>query len=82
MARIVDGVTTELRWPEIQLRRGIDASGLDVLLLVGPEPDFHWVEFAELVVGLTTLETCRETLGSRIAAGLRVDIAALFRDLR
>jgi proteasome assembly chaperone (PAC2) family protein len=64
MARIVDGVTTELRWPEIQLRRGIDASGLDLLLLVGPEPDFHWVEFAELVVGLA------ERFGVRLVVGL------------
>ena len=64
MARIVDGVTTELRWPEIQLRRGIDASGLDVLLLVGPEPDFHWMEFAELVV------TLAERFGVRLVVGL------------
>ena len=27
MARIVDGVTTELRWPEIQLRHGTDGDG-------------------------------------------------------
>jgi proteasome assembly chaperone (PAC2) family protein len=64
MARIVDGVTAELRWPEIQLRRGIDASGLDVLMLVGPEPDFHWMEFAELAVGLA------ERFGVRLVVGL------------
>jgi proteasome assembly chaperone (PAC2) family protein len=63
MARIVDGVTTELQWPEIQLRRGIDAAGLDVLLLVGPEPDFHWVEFAELVVGLAERFEVRMVVG-------------------
>jgi proteasome assembly chaperone (PAC2) family protein len=64
MARIVDGVTTELRWPEIQLRHGHDEDGRDVLLLVGPEPDFHWVEFAELAVGLA------ESLGTRLVVGL------------
>ncbi|HEV3212461.1 MAG TPA: PAC2 family protein, partial [Acidimicrobiales bacterium] len=64
MARIVDGVTAELRWPEIQLRRGTDASGRDVLLLVGPEPDFHWLEFAELVV------TLAERFGVRLVVGL------------
>ncbi len=64
MARIVDGVTVELRWPEIQLRHGTDEDGRDLLLLVGPEPDFHWVEFAELVVGLA------EQLDVRLVVGL------------
>jgi proteasome assembly chaperone (PAC2) family protein len=64
MARIVDGVTAELRWPEIQLRHGTDADGRDLLLLVGPEPDFHWIEFAELVVGLA------EQLEVRLVVGL------------
>jgi len=64
MARIVDGVTTELRWPEIQLRHGTDSGGLDLLFLVGPEPDFHWLEFCELVVGLA------EQFNVRIVVGL------------
>jgi proteasome assembly chaperone (PAC2) family protein len=63
MARIVDGVTVELRWPEIQLRRGLDAVGHDVLLLVGPEPDFHWAEFAELVVGIADRFDVRLVVG-------------------
>jgi predicted ATP-grasp superfamily ATP-dependent carboligase len=49
IARIVDGVTTELTWPEIQVRYGTDGDGADVLLLVGPEPDFHWSDFIDLV---------------------------------
>jgi predicted ATP-grasp superfamily ATP-dependent carboligase len=49
MARIVDGVTTELTWPEIQLRYGRDGDGADVLFLVGPEPDFHWSDFIDVV---------------------------------
>jgi proteasome assembly chaperone (PAC2) family protein len=49
MARIVDGITTELTWPEIQLRYGRDGDGADILFLVGPEPDFHWSDFVDVV---------------------------------
>ena len=45
IVRIVDGVNTGLRWPEIQLRGGHDADGHDLLLLVGPEPDHQWRAF-------------------------------------
>jgi predicted ATP-grasp superfamily ATP-dependent carboligase len=49
IVRIVDGVTTELTWPEIQLRYGRDGDGADILFLVGPEPDFHWSDFTDVV---------------------------------
>jgi proteasome assembly chaperone (PAC2) family protein len=49
LARIVDGVTSELTWPEIQLRYGRDGDGADMIFLVGPEPDFHWSDFVEAV---------------------------------
>jgi len=49
LARIVDGITTELTWPEIQLRYGRDGDGADILFLVGPEPDFHWSDFIDVV---------------------------------
>jgi proteasome assembly chaperone (PAC2) family protein len=49
VVRIVDGVTTELTWPEIQLRYGRDGDGADVIFLVGPEPDFHWSDFVDVV---------------------------------
>lgn len=52
IARIVDGVTTELSWPQTQVRHGRDEAGADVLYLVGPEPDFHWRSFIDAVVGL------------------------------
>jgi proteasome assembly chaperone (PAC2) family protein len=52
IARIVDGVTTELSWPRAQIRHGRDKAGADVLYLVGPEPDFHWHQFVDAVVGL------------------------------
>ena len=63
VARIVDGVTAELRWPLIQVRHGADADGRDVRLLVGPEPDFHWSEFAELVVSLAAELEVRLVVG-------------------
>src|ERR1039458_2704104 len=37
IARIVDGVTTELTWPEIQLRYGRDGDGADIIFLVRSE---------------------------------------------
>ncbi len=49
LARIVNGITTELTWPEIQLRYGRDGDGADILFLVGPEPDFHWSDFTDVV---------------------------------
>ena len=52
MVRIVDGVTTSMTWPEIQLRAGVDLAGRDLLFLVGPEPDVHWGLFVESVYEL------------------------------
>ncbi len=52
VARIVDGVTTDLTWPHIEARAGSDGDGADVVYLAGPEPDFHWQEFVDDVVSL------------------------------
>jgi len=52
VARITNGITTHLTWPETQIRIGEDLDGRDVLYLVGPEPDFHWRQFVDAVVGL------------------------------
>ena len=52
-ARIVNGVTRELRWPRTEIRAGADRNGLDMLFLVGPEPDFHWRDFVDAVIGLS-----------------------------
>jgi proteasome assembly chaperone (PAC2) family protein len=49
IVRISDGVTAELTWPEIQLRYGHDGDGADIIFLVGPEPDFHWSDFVDVV---------------------------------
>lgn len=62
--RIVDGVLESVTYPEIQLRYGNDAEGNDVLLLVGPEPDYRWREFT------TELVRVAGELGVRLAVGL------------
>lgn len=40
---VVDGTLTELTWPDLALRRR-RLGGRDLLVLVGPEPDFRWRE--------------------------------------
>jgi hypothetical protein len=62
--RIVDGVLESVTYTEIQLRYGTDAAGNDLLLLVGPEPDYRWRSFTKELT-----EICSD-LGVRIAVGL------------
>jgi len=64
IARIVDGITEDLTWPQTQLRSGRDQRGADVLYLVGPEPDFHWHSFVDAVVGMAVAH------GTRLVVGL------------
>ncbi len=64
IARLEDGVTTELTWPAIRVVAGQDRAGTDVLYLTGPEPDFRWPTFIEAVVGLVG------ELGVRMVVGL------------
>jgi proteasome assembly chaperone (PAC2) family protein len=63
VARIVNGVTTELTWPRTVVRHGHDGAGNDVLYLVGPEPDFHWRAFTDAVVGLARSWRVRMMVG-------------------
>ena len=63
VARIVNGVTTELTWPRTVVRQGTDADGRDMLFLVGPEPDFHWRAFTDAVVGLARSWRVRMVVG-------------------
>ncbi len=63
VARIVNGVTTELTWPRTVVRQGADESGRDMLFLVGPEPDFHWRAFTDAVVGLARSWRVRMVVG-------------------
>ena len=62
--RIVNGVLESVTFSEIQLRYGTDAAGNDVLLLVGPEPDYKWKAFRDEL-----LAVCDE-FGVRLAVGL------------
>ena len=62
-ARIVDGVTTSLIWPSIELRAGVDLAGRDVLFLVGPEPDMYWGGFVDAVTDLASRLEVRLVVG-------------------
>ncbi len=64
VAKIVDGVTELLRWPEIEIRAGSDAAGADVCYLVGAEPDLRWKTFVSAVVEVAL------DIGARMAVGL------------
>jgi len=64
IARLEDGITTELTWPTIRLLAGKDRVGADLLYLTGPEPDFGWRSFIAAVVGIAT------RLGVRTVVGL------------
>ena len=64
IAQLVNGITTELTWPSIQIIAGTDKAGADVLYLVGPEPDFRWKSFLAAVVELV------QQLGVRMVVGL------------
>ena len=63
VARIVDGITTSLTWPEIQLRVGTDLAGRDVLFLIGPEPDVHWGPFVDAVVEIAHRYDVSQVIG-------------------
>ena len=52
VARIVNGVTTELTWPGTRIAAGNDLAGADVVFLTGAEPDFGWRSFIHAVVSL------------------------------
>lgn len=62
--RIVNGVLESVTYTEIQLRHGTDAAGNDLLLLVGPEPDYRWRAFTDELTSV-----CSD-LGVRLAVGL------------
>jgi hypothetical protein len=50
--RIINGVETELRWPELRLEAATNATGRSVLLLNGPEPDMRWHRFTKEILDL------------------------------
>ena len=62
--RLVDGINTQLSWEETELSWAKDASGNDILLLLGNEPDHAWLAFSEQVIDLSL------DLGTRMVVGL------------
>jgi hypothetical protein len=50
---IVDGRLAELTWPELVLRR-TRVGDRDLLVLVGPEPDYRWRAVADAVIDLAS----------------------------
>jgi hypothetical protein len=46
---VQDGTLTELTWPEIAVKR-VRTGRRDLLVLTGPEPDFHWRELGREVL--------------------------------
>jgi len=60
---LVEGHLTELTWPAIELRAGMDEAGRHVLFLVGAEPDHLWGAFAESVRDLALDLDVRMVIG-------------------
>jgi hypothetical protein len=48
---VVDGVLARMQWPDIVLRHG-KVGGRDLLVLVGPEPDYKWKQLGNDVMEL------------------------------
>ncbi|MBA2752585.1 MAG: PAC2 family protein [Actinobacteria bacterium] len=61
--RLVDGINTQLSWEETELSWAKDASGNDVLLLLGNEPDHAWLAFSEQVIDLSLELDARMVVG-------------------
>jgi PAC2 family len=66
---IVDGRLAELTWPELVLRH-VRIADRDLLVLVGPEPDYRWRELVSATLELTRTLGVREwiSLGAIPAA--------------
>ena len=48
---VVDGTLTRLEWPELTVR-SVEAGGRHLLILTGPEPDYHWRQMGTDVLDL------------------------------
>lgn len=48
---VVDGTLARLQWPELTLR-SVEAAGRHLLVLTGPEPDYHWRQLGTDVLDL------------------------------
>lgn len=61
--RIVNGVSTELRWPSLELRVATNRTGRSVLLLTGPEPDMRWHQFTTEMIQLAARLEVQQVVG-------------------
>jgi len=52
LLRISNGVHGPLTWPELRLYSATETGGRSLLILAGPEPDFHWRDWSAEVVAL------------------------------
>jgi PAC2 family len=48
---VVDGTLAKLEWPELTVR-SVEAGGRHLLILTGPEPDYHWRQLGTDVLDL------------------------------
>jgi hypothetical protein len=60
---LLNGVTTGLTWPSIELRAALDPAGAEALFLVGAEPDHLWRAFSTAVVDLAHELNVRDVVG-------------------
>ncbi len=60
---LIDSVNSGINWPRLRVGHGHDADGNDLLLLVGPEPDYRWRPFARSVVSLAKRFNVRLVVG-------------------
>jgi hypothetical protein len=56
---IADGRLSSLDWPELRIRL-VRSAGRDLLVLVGPEPDYRWPSLAEAVSEVASTLGVRE----------------------
>jgi proteasome assembly chaperone (PAC2) family protein len=61
--QIVESVSVGMQWPEITLSAGQDATGNDVLVLHGVEPDHNWRSFVAAVTELAQRFGVRRVVG-------------------
>ncbi|HTV10712.1 MAG TPA: PAC2 family protein [Acidimicrobiales bacterium] len=58
LLRVSNGVHGPLTWPELRLYSAVETGGRSLLVLAGPEPDFHWRAWSSEVIALALrLET-------------------------
>jgi predicted ATP-grasp superfamily ATP-dependent carboligase len=52
LLRVSNGVHGPLTWPELRLYAATETGGRSLMVLAGPEPDFHWRDWTAEVVAM------------------------------